>query len=293
MSVVLRWNASGSRVLPIQTVPTWREVRRGLRLLLVGYWTLLVLGLPGLGLIWLTLHGHRVFQLPLHLAQNEDLVFLGLLLLGAAGLLGFGLILWGQWHCLKHAPQHHAKELLFAAIFCILVGPVLPVVAHYTGGERNYVVFQEGLEALRAEGLLQGAGLLQLAGLCLTLVNFLLVAQFLWTTGDFFHRPGVSRAVDFQAVFVCLLVGTSVGTFLCVRPSAFGKAAPLGLAIGWLTYFLSQVILTLGARRCIGAGLRDIEAGKESRTRQDSQTTPKPYSGLHRFRVMMQNSEEF
>jgi hypothetical protein len=293
MSAVFRWNASGSRVVHVQTAPRWQEVQRGLTLFLLGTCALVVLALPGMGLAWVGLYGRLPFHLWTVGLPDDDILWLGQFVVGAGVLLGYGLALLGQWRCLKHAPQHHsAKEGLFTALLCIVAGPALLGMAHFSGGERSYALLRGEMTGFKVADFVQGVGLLQLAGVGLLLLNILLFAFFARVIGECFDRPGLSRAVEFQMVFVCVLVGGSVGMFLCVRPADFGKAVLPGLALGWGAYFLWIVVLTVWARRCIAAGLRDLEAGKEPRRRRDSKTAPRPHSGLQRFRAMMEKPGE-
>jgi hypothetical protein len=283
-SVVLHWNTSDSRVLQPTTVSRWREVSRGLQLSGLGYAILLIVVLPALVLIWVSSHGYRYFPVPASLRQNEDWEFLGWFLAAVAGPLGYLVTLLGQWRCLKLAPQGHgAKELLFTCILCLLVAPLLLGIAHFTGGARNYALYLEGLEGLHNLNWLLGGVLLQLAGMGLLLLNFLLFAQFLRAIGECLGRSAVARLVEFYSFFVCLLLGSSVGTVLCGHSFAFGRTAIPVLLAGWLGYFLWHLVLTFVVRRQVDLGLLGVSGAAQPGIRSDAKDSSKRYSGVHRL----------
>src|SRR3954469_24440912 len=108
----LHWNASGSKVLDLHTQARWRAIGRGLALVLGGYVVLCTLALAGIILAWQTTHGGPPARARQQLVQEGQDVPVVLGLRGAV-VLGYLLVLVGQWVCLRQAPHSHgAKELL-------------------------------------------------------------------------------------------------------------------------------------------------------------------------------------
>jgi hypothetical protein len=259
VETVLRWNASGSRVLPAQATPRWRAVSQGLGLAALGH-VLLMAALPGLALAGLAWRAERRGWLPAGL-EEEDAEAIGLLLAGAAGALGYLLLVAGQWRCLRHAPQRDgAKEWVFASLLCLLVTPAPLAVAHFTGGAANYVVFRQGLGAVEGRDLLEGAGPLQLAGACLVLVGCLLFGQFQRAARRSLAGAAPSRLADGYFFFVFLLLGACAGPAFTSR-LASRQAVLEALAVGWGLSWLWHLAVILGTRRAIRATLRRLGLG--------------------------------
>src|SRR4051812_31744108 len=138
MNTLLGWNSSPSRLLDAQARSRGRQIGRGLGLIAAGHLLLVGLALTALAVAWAA----RAGRLPLPeqaLTRPGGAVLAGLAAVGAVGLLGYALVLVGQWRCLLFAPQHlGTKDLMFACVLCALVGPALFVVAHFAGGAGNY-----------------------------------------------------------------------------------------------------------------------------------------------------------
>jgi hypothetical protein len=281
MSTALRWNASGSRVMPVQLAPKWREVRQGLTLTASGYLVLLLGAVPGLLLVGLARRAERLGWLPAGLEQ-EDAELAGVVLAAAAGSLGYLLLLAGQWRCLTYAPQRHgAKEWMLIGILCLLVGAFSLIAAQFLGGSRNYAALWRGPDALDDLKLLEGGGLLQLMGLSLLLLSCLMFGQFLRITCGCLQEGASTAGMDSWFFCVFLLLGGSVGGALLCR----GWTRPLvlqGIVLGWALAWLWHLALLLITRRCIRQTLRRLGAGTRQvpRLRYDEMGRPKPPSGL-------------
>jgi hypothetical protein len=251
---VLRWNSSGSRVLPAQVAPRWRAVRQGLGLAALGY-VLLLVALLGVVLAGLAPRAERLGRLPAGL-EEEDSELFGLLLAGAAGLLGYLLLVVGQWRCLGHAPQGDgAKDWMFASFLCLLVVPVPFAVAHFAGGAANYAILQQGLGEVDGRALLEGAGLLQLAGASLILLSCLLFGQFQRAARRSLAGGAPGRLADGYFFFVFLLLGACAGPAFTSRATS-RQVVLEALAVGWGLSWLWQLAVILGTRRAIRATLR-------------------------------------
>src|SRR5947209_1171795 len=91
----------------------WRELSKGLGLVVRGYCVLIAGGILGPALIWWTAHPASGTSRLDAGTQNRDILLLcGVLTLGLTALLSYGLVLAGQWRCLMYAPERqNAKEL--------------------------------------------------------------------------------------------------------------------------------------------------------------------------------------
>jgi hypothetical protein len=257
---VLRWNSSGSRVLPAQAAPRWRAVRQGLALAALGHVLLLMVALPGLVLAGLAARAERRGWLPAGFGE-EDAELVGLVLAGAAGALGYLLLVAGQWRCLGHAPQGDgAKEWMFVSLLCLLIVPVPFAVAHCTGGAANYVVFRQGLAAVDDLAGLDVAGLLQLAGGALVLLSCLLFTQFQRAARRSLAQGASSRLADGYLFFVFLLLGACAGPAFTSRLAA-RQAILEALAVGWGLCWLWHLAVVLGTWRAVRATLRRLDLG--------------------------------
>jgi hypothetical protein len=118
MSTPIRWNASISGdVLALQA--RWKEVRKGLKQVVLGYCFLVILGVPGLVLLFLT---QALSTNPLPALTPKQVLWLGWILTGTGMVFMFSLLLMGQRRCLNHAPQlHGSREWTFTCLLCTLV----------------------------------------------------------------------------------------------------------------------------------------------------------------------------
>jgi hypothetical protein len=263
---MLRWNASGSRVLPRQAAPRWRAVRQGLALAALGHGLLLAVAVPGLLLAGLAPRADRLGLLPGGLGE-EDVEWLGLVLASAAAPLGYLLLLAGQWLCLANAPQGEgAKEWMFGSLLCLLIAPVLFAAAHFSGGAANYAVFQRGLAAMDDLTLRDLGSLLQVAGAGLVLLSCLLFTQFQRAARRSLAERTSSRLADGYCLFVFLLLGASAGPAFTSRLAARHVVLQV-LAVGWGVSWLWHFSLILGTRQAIHRTLRRLGLGSGKFTR--------------------------
>jgi hypothetical protein len=216
MSTTIKWNASESKEVHAVSRPRWGQVRQGFVLAVMGHTWFVALAMPGLFLLG-PLGWRLAYLCSLEL---DDTLALGLLLLGAGTLVGYGLVLVGQWRCLTYAPQGHgAKELQFACLLCTLIAPPCFVVAYYLGGAELYPAIPHDPAALRAAGLLSPAVVFPVAGLVLALVSSLLFSGYARAVGRYLRDPEVSRRVAQYFWFVLFLVGGTAGMVLEMRRS--------------------------------------------------------------------------
>jgi hypothetical protein len=251
MSSSIKWNASASRQVSTIARPKWRELRGGLTLALVGQPLALVLGLVGLYLLatWGGALGARLDLDP------DDAALIGWVPIGGA-LLGYVLLLAGQWRCLLYAPQGcGAKDVQFACLLCTFAAPLCFAGGQLLGGAATFAALEGGPAELIQLDLLGGGPLLQLTGLAFALGGILLSSAFARAVCRFLNDADGARGVTCFVWFVAFLVGATVGLFL-----QSGRTTPQGvlpgLALAWLLCLLWHALLVCGAVRLIGRVLR-------------------------------------
>lgn len=248
MSTAIKWNASGSRELPILSGSKWQEIRWGLRCALAAHSVLLLFVLPGLFLIspWST--GTRGFFG--WDAQQADLIGLALASLG--GMVAYILLLVGQFRCLLSAPQGHgSKELLFTSLLsAILMAFFLPL-AHFVGGAANYRLFTDGLSGLSQFSLTHVGSVLQVLGVTLGLLSILLFSGFLRTVACYLRDDGRSHSIVAFFWFVAFLVGGTIG--IVMHADRIQRVQIwYALALGWVLCIVWHVLLIHSGIRALG-----------------------------------------
>jgi hypothetical protein len=285
MASRVTWNASNSKVVKALVGSKWPEIGRGLHMIALGEVAWMLFVVPVLFLAWMPFHTPALAEVRRLLTREDELVLLGLVIVGAGTLIAFVLALLGTWRCLMHAPQRHgAKELLFACLNSLVLGPGLLVASHFFGGARNYEWLERGLEGLQDVRFLHPGTLMQLGGGLLCLIGFLLFTQFLRVVAQCFDDEEGARNVERYFFFVCLVVGGSIGVFFCLKYLSNAREVLLGLAAGWLAGLVWHTGLVLATRRRIGECLARLEEQRRPGAYVPGQETfPKPYSG--RFRA--------
>jgi hypothetical protein len=243
--------------LPVNSDAGWQAVSRGLLFVVVGYLALIAGSVLGLLLIRLGVEDGPVIQhLNRDMEDRETFLLLGLAALGLTALFSYGLVLVGQWHCLRYAPQHqHAKELMYLCFNCLVVGSALNVAGAYLDGARTYAALRGGLDEVNRLDLGSTGNVLLLASMGLGLVASLVFSQFLRNVASYFRAEALVRSVDLNLAFVGLLLGGSLGTLFLVRRGAPKAELLPWLAAGWLLCFAWHLYLVNGVRRCVRQGL--------------------------------------
>ncbi len=252
MDTPIKWNASASRQFATVARPRWRQVRQGLILAAVGEALFLGLGLLGLSLLG------RLNEpaASLLVVEPEDVDALAWLLVSLGALLGYGLVLVGQFHCLRYAPQGHgAKDLQFACLLCSLLPPACFAVAHYLGGQATYAALGRSFGGLARLDLLATGTLLQFAGVLTGLLSVLLFTGFARAVVRCLDDSDSGRAGGLYFWFVAFLLGGSVGVFLEARRTFRQEALPL-LALAWLLCLLWHTHVLHHASRRVARALR-------------------------------------
>jgi hypothetical protein len=269
MDTPVRWNASISGdVLALQA--RWREVRKGLKLVVLGYCFMILVAMPGLVLLYLS---QALPVNPLPALSPNEVVVLGWTLTGVGTTLMFGLLLLGQRCCLNHAPQlHSSRELMFTCFLCTFVGAACLGISWVFGGLDNIKALVDILETWRHYPIRHAPELLQLAAALMFLFNCLLFIAFLRSV---LKCVAPSRTGPVSALFwaVWFLGGATVG--LLMTPESELLRIVCG---GWVGAFLWFVVMILFTRRAI----RKVLSGKADQLRVDGRHKNKPPSGKHR-----------
>jgi hypothetical protein len=273
--------------LEFNTETGWRAIRKGLALVMGGYFILVCGGVLALVSVWLGVgEGPAARDAGDSMTDQEGFLLLGVLVLGLTAVLSYGLVLAGQWHCLKYAPQgKHAKELMYACVNCVLVGSILNAVGAYLDGGRTFDILQDGLAAVDKIDLFSPSNVLLLAGAVLGLVNMLVFSQFLRSVAGCFQDPSRQRTGDLNLGFVGLLVGGSFGAlFYLPRVGLRGALLPW-LAGAWLLCLAWHLCLVTRAYACVGDGLRGSAGSPETPPGegQPGSLSAHTLSGLHRL----------
>jgi hypothetical protein len=239
--------------------PGWQQISAGLRLVAWGYTALLIGSIVGVLLVWVVLSGHAVFGPRPSDDYSDQLLLFAVLTLGLTAIVSYGLVLAGQWRCLMYAPQRgSAKELIYVCLHCVLIGSVLNGVGAYLDGGKTYAALQQGWEGLHALDAWSPANMVQAGSLLLGVAGSLVFSQFLRNVAECFNDRRAARAVDFNLLFMGLLIGGSVGTHLFIRRlSLQGDTLPW-LIGGWLLCFAWHLGLVIGVRWSVDAGLRRL-----------------------------------
>jgi len=270
MDTPVRWNASISGdVLALQA--RWKEVRKGLKLVVLGYCFLILLAVPGLVLLFLS---QALPVNPLPALSPTQVVILGWVLTGVGTTLMFGLLLLGQRRCLNHAPQlHGSRELMFICFLCTFVGAACLGISWGFGGLDNIKALVDILETWRHYPIRHAPELLQLAAALMFLLNCLFVTAFLRSVLKCV-APSQTGPVSGLFWAVWFLGGATIG--LLMTP----VSELLRIVSGaWVVAFLWHVSLILFTRRSI----RKVLSGKADQLRVDERHKKKPPSGLQRL----------
>jgi hypothetical protein len=262
----------------------WKAISIGLRAIALGYFFLIVGATIGGLLLGMGLDRGPLAHLVRHSAQEtrDSFLLIGILALGATALVSYLLVLAGQWLCLMYAPQRqNSKELMYVCFSLLLFGSLLSAAGVYLDGARLYAALHEGTAELDFK---KPATLLVLSSVVLGLVSSLVFSQFLRSVASCFQDRARIRSVDLNLGFVGLLLGGSVGTWLCVSRLSFRSEFLPWLVGGWLLCFLWHLQLVSSVYRCVEEGLRrgvEVNGPWTRKDRASSPAIPRP-SGLQR-----------
>jgi hypothetical protein len=257
METPIKWNSSGSRQVHTVARPRWREVRQGLVLASLGLWLFLLFAFAGLFLV-----GRRGALLIASLGIDpDDAIPFALIVAGAGALLGYAVVLLGQWRCLVYAPQGcGAKELQFACLLSSLAAPVCLAVGHFLTGKQFYAVLAKGLRGLAPLELVLAGGAPFLLGALLGLASGLLSAAFARAVARHLNDGDSAPGVSAYFWYVTFLLAGTGGLLVEAQRSDRVYIWP-ALAGAWLLGLVFHAVLLSGAARRIGRALARARSG--------------------------------
>jgi len=248
------WDADN---LPLQcdAKSGWKEISRGLALVVRGYCVLIAGGLLALLFITLALGGGPAgLRMSINQENRDLLLLVGLLLVGLTALFSYGLVLLGQWRCLMYAPERQgAKELMYVCLNLVVIASLMNVAGTVLDGGRTYAALRGGEQLdLRSAGTI-----LQLGSALVGLLASLIFSGFLRTVASCFNDHSQVRSVDFNLAFLGLLLGGSCGMFLYVQRLASKSEMLPWLAAGWLFCFAWHLWLVNRVRQSVRNALEE------------------------------------
>jgi hypothetical protein len=262
----------------------WQAISRGLRLIIMGYVTLIVGTALGLMLLRWGLDNGPLVRLSAAAAEDRSLLLLmGLLSLGLTAVCSYGLVLAGQWHCLMYSPHTgRAKEWMYVCFNCVLIASMLNGVGAYLDGGQAYTALREA--ELDRLDLWSTGNLFQVCGAALGLLGALVFSGYLRTVAGCFGDASRTRGVDLSLWLMGLLLGGSFGALFCVQRLSFRAQSLPWLIGGWLLCFVLHLNAVAGVYRCVQGGLnRGRWSGPSLRKDPGATVGVRSLSGLHRL----------
>jgi hypothetical protein len=238
----------------------WTEVRRGLGLILRGYFLLIgaavVLGIA-IG-VALSLSPQQRAKIPWQI--REIALWLGLGLFGIVAIYCYGCIVVGHWRCLMNAPERRgARWLMFGCLTCILAGPGLNLASNLTGVEKQPKL-ERGINGLKEIKMSKEAAIMQVGSAVVQVLGSVLFILFLRAVANCFEDRARVVLVDLYLVFsVVLLIATLYMAFKAGDFEALFRYA-LVLGLGWLANFAAYLIVVIVVRSGISRGLAEFAA---------------------------------
>jgi hypothetical protein len=263
-------DATKIHVEPVNTAG-WSEVCKGLYGILAGY--LLIFGAMISAVVLLVVVITQMAQAHAKGAAGGGIATLivGAIVVVLLILGGYGVIIRSQWRCLRNASEQcHAKWWMFAAMLCVVAGPVLGTTVSLTGdnSERAKVAamahrsgpltFREALVESRKAGA--SAAPMQIISSVIGLLSQVFFVLFLRSVALSFNDSFRARFVEMYLLLTALLFAGLVG--LILRPEYFLNKPLLLLFLGGGTV-LSGVwyfVLIISTCACIHKNLALLRA---------------------------------
>jgi hypothetical protein len=217
----------------------WTDVARGLRQIVLGYLVLIVSVLAGAFLVVASTIQMGGFGKGPWRPTIGGLwqFYLGLAILGVAGLFCWGVVLAGKFKCLLNAPERHgARWLMFLCLSGTLIGPTFNFAARLAFTQQP-IELKRGARGLVEIKLNQTGRVIQLIGFAGGLLSPLAFLLFLRAVARCLERKGVERFLNgYVAVSVGLMAMT--GYLVMAPPPTSPRLLPylVALGLGWLVW---------------------------------------------------------
>ena len=234
---------------------SWNNVAQGLTRILMGYVIIVLGALVGVGMITLAVANLKGANKSSLLAF-EAICWVGVSVVILTSVVGYGMIIRGQWSCLKNTPDRHgAKWLMFACMTCLLMGPTLNTAFSY-GGVKRMPDFHRGPRHLKMVEFDSATIHLQVASGAVSLASGLLFLGFLRAVARCFGDVRRMARVNLYLLATGLLLGGTVYLAFGARDTFMLPGVLLFLGVGWVVSFFWYLYLLLTIRFCITEGLR-------------------------------------
>jgi hypothetical protein len=233
----------------------WTEVRRGLGLILRGYF-LIIGGAILLGVaiaVLLMIEVKERNKIPWQVREVGP--FLGLALFGILCLYAYGCIVVGHWRCLMNVPERcGARWLMFGCLTCILAGPALNFAAGFTGVQTQPKI-ERGLDGIKDVKYSTEGAVMQIGSIGVAILGNVLFILFLRAIARCFEDSGRVILVNLYLLFTGLLLAGSIYLpFAKVNPALFLPYV-LALGMGWVLNFFGYLAVVFIIRWGITSGL--------------------------------------
>jgi hypothetical protein len=238
----------------------WSEVRRGLGLILRGYFVLIAAVFLLIGLIWALFLQAAIARAKIPWQVRDISLFLGLTLLGVAALYSYGCIVVGHWRCLMNAPERRgARWLMFACLTCILAGPMLNFGAGLTGVQTKPKL-ERGFDGIRDLKYTRDGAMMQLGSGAVSALGNVLFILFLRAVARCFEDRARVFLVNIYLVFVIALSVATVGLTFAAADFRLLMIYLIPLGLGWLASFVGYLIVVALIRSGITHGLSKLSS---------------------------------
>jgi hypothetical protein len=247
--------------------PTWDDVARGLRKVVVGYLVLLAgIAVASALIVGSVLSMGGFGRPPARLSIGAMWQFyLGLGVLSVTSLVSWGMVLAGKFRCLLNAPERHlARWFIFLCVFCIFVGPIFNTAAGIALTEKP-IQFKHGARGLQDIQLTKTGRIINSVGLVCEMLSPLAFLLFL---------RAIARCLELKVhlvimnVFIAVAVGLTGATgYLLFAPPRDPRMLVLYLLClggGWLACGLAFLVMTLVMRNSIFYALDRVRSPLEA-----------------------------
>lgn len=256
---------------PLRQEHGWPLVASGLMRVVAGHLIMVGASIATLVVIIFTLGTANPQKVQDAFHDDTTLLFLAVMGLGIASLIGYYYLLTGKWICAASSPErHNAKWFIFACMVCILLGPALSLSVTFFGAEglaQEALFDDDGNLYLYLES---PATLLQIAGAILGLVSTVCFVLFLHAVGACFRHQTVQALSLGFLIAVAVLGGFTLQELILNNQSRLDSELLRVVGICWAVCGVWYLALILLARSCILRGLANERSPLEAEVEEPS-----------------------
>ncbi len=235
----------------------WVEVARGLGKVLLGYAALIAGWLVAAAFLY-SCYAPILNRKPLKI-EHMWYFYIGLAVLKITGLLSWGLILAGQWRCLMSSSERKgAKWVIFFCMTCVVMGPVLHMLAWFGGLSSTPIHRWGGPQAMQSATFSVLGKYLMCASLITSGLYKISFWYYLHTVAS---CMGASKAKLFVTGFILAVVG--MAGFTCwwwlghLHVNLFNDLQ-LWIAVGWVSVSVYWVVMIVVVKVAIEQSMAEV-----------------------------------